>query len=270
LYQKKTGYIGVIITIIILILLVFLSNIDIENLSYVETVVSKIVMPIQNGVTYLKNKIAGNDSFFADIDNLKDENKELKQKNIKLEQQIRELEILKSENSTLKEYVGLKDKYKDYNTVPAYVINKDITNYNNIIVVNVGANDGIKANMTVIAEQGLVGHVISVTDTTAKIQTILDTSNIVSATISTTRESIITRGNLGENNLKATYIPTDAELIEGDNVETSGLGGIYPKGIHIGTIDKIYKTKNITDRYITIKPAVDLVKIETVLIITNQ
>jgi len=179
-------------------------------------------------------------------------------------------EILKSENATLKEYVGLKDRYTDYNTVPANVINKDITNYNNIVIVNVGANDGIKPNMTVIAEQGLVGHVISVTDNTSKIQTILDTSNTVSATISTSRESVIARGNLGEKNLKATYIPTDAELIEGDTLETSGLGGIYPKGIHIGTIEKIYQTKNITDRYITVKPAVDFVKIETVLIITNQ
>lgn len=270
MYQRKTGIIGVIITIIILILLVFLSNINIEKLSYIETAVSKIVMPIQNGITYLKNKISGNDAFFENIDNLKKENKELKQKNIALEQATRELEILKSENATLKEYVGLKDKYTSYSTVPAYVINKDITNYNNIIIVNAGANDGIKVNMTVIAEQGLVGHVISVTDTTAKVQTILDTSNTISATISTSRESIIARGNLGEKNLKATYIPTDAELLEGDNVETSGLGGIYPKGIRIGTIDKIYQTKNMTDRYITVKPSVDFIKIETVLIITNR
>ena len=270
MYKKKTGIIGVIITIIILILLVFLSNISIQKLSYVETAVSKIVVPIQNGITYLKNKIAGNDAFFANVDNLKAENKELKQKNIGLEQAVRELEILKAENATLKEYVGLKEKYNSYATVPANVINKDITNYNNVIIVNVGSNDGIKVNMTVIADQGLVGHVISVTDTTAKVQTILDTSNIVSATISTSRESVIARGNLGENNLKATYIPTEAELLEGDNVETSGLGGIYPKGIHIGTIDKIYQTKNITDRYITIKSAVDFLKIETVLIITNQ
>ena len=53
-------------------------------------------------------------------------------------------------------------------------------------------------------------------------------------------------------------------------METSGLGGIYPKGIHIGTISQIVNTKNITDRYAMINPAVDFSKLETVLVITNK
>ena len=57
MYKKKTGIVGIIITIIILIILVFISNMNIENLSYIENVVSTIVMPVQNGLTYLKNKI---------------------------------------------------------------------------------------------------------------------------------------------------------------------------------------------------------------------
>lgn len=267
MYKKKSGMLGIIITIIILILLVFLSNLNIQKLSYVENVFSKIVMPIQNGLTYIKNKMAGNKTFSADINNLKNENQELQEKNKELEQSLRELEILKSENATLKEYLGLKEKYGEYETIPAYIINKDITNYNNIIVINAGEKDGIEANMTVISDKGLVGHVISVTEDTAKVQTILDTSNTVSATVSSSREIIIARGNLGESNLKATYIPTDANLIEGDSVETSGMGGIYPKGIHIGTIDKVFVTKNITDRYATITPAVDFSTVETVLVI---
>lgn len=267
MYKKKSGMLGIIVTIIILVLLVFLSNLNIENLSYVESAFSKIVMPIQNGLTYLKNKVSGNNAFFADVNHLKNENEELKQKNTELEQAVRELEIIKSENATLKEYVGLKEKYGEYETVPAYIINKDITNYNNVMVINAGEKEGITVNMTVISDKGLVGHVISVTEDTAKVQTILDTSNTVSATVSTSREIVIARGNLGENNLKATYIPTDANLVEGDNVETSGMGGIYPKGIHIGTIDKVFVTKNITDRYATIKPAVDFSTVETVLVI---
>ena len=236
-------------------------------MSYVESAFSKIVMPIQNGLTYIKNKVAGNQSFFTDINNLQSENEELKQKNTELEQAVRELEILKSENATLKEYVGLKEKYGEYETVPAYIINKDITNYNNVMIINAGSNEGIEVNMTVISDKGLVGHVISVSEDTAKVQTILDTANTVSATMSSSREIVIARGNLGENNLKATYIPTDANIVEGDSVETSGMGGIYPKGIHIGTVDKVYATNNITDRYATITPAVDFSTVETVLVI---
>ena len=122
--------------------------------------------------------------------------------------------------------------------------------------------------MTVIADKGLVGHVISVTEKTAKVQTIVDTSNIVSGTLSTSRESIICRGILEDTNkLKGTYIPTEASLILEDNIETSGMGGIYPKGIHIGKIKQVVNTKNITDRYAIIETAVDFRKLETVLVI---
>ena len=65
------------------------------------------------------------------------------------------------------------------------------------------------------------------------------------------------------------YIPTDYNMIQGDSVETSGLGGIYPKGIHIGTVKKVENTQNITDRYAVIETAVDFDKLSTVLVITN-
>lgn len=269
MYKKKTGLAGIIITIVILVLLVILTNINITKLSYIENAFGNIVMPIQTGITYLKNKISGNHNFFADMNTLKEENAELKEKNSELEKSLRELEIIKAENTTLKEYLDLTDKYSTYTTVPAYIINKDISNYSDVFVINVGSQDGIEVDMTVIADKGLVGHIISVTDHTAKVQTIIDSSSTISATISTSKDSIICRGNLDDATLKATYIPTEATLVQGDSIETSGLGGIYPKGIHIGTIDQIVNKKNITDRYAVIKPAVDFEKINAVLVITN-
>lgn len=268
--NKKNGIIGIVITIVILILIVILSNIRIDNLSYVENAVATLIMPIQNGLTYLKNWLTGNDDFFTDISKLKEENKELKKANSDLEQSLRELEIIKSENETLKEYVNLKDKYSEYTTIPAYVINKDVSNYSNIIIINVGADDGIQQDMTVISDKGLVGHVISVTNSTAKVQTIIDVSSSISCTIKTSRDTIVAKGTLesGES-LKATYIPTDANVLEGDMIETSGLGGIYPKGILVGSIKQVTNTKNITDRYASIETAVNFDKLETVLVITK-
>ena len=219
-------------------------------------------------MTYLKNALAGNESFFTDINSLQAENETLKEKNSQLEQALRELEIIKAENDTLKEYVNLKDKYTEYTTIPAYVINKNISNYSDEIIINVGSKDGVKENMPVIADQGLVGHIISVTEDTAKVQTIVDTASTLSCTVSTSRDILVARGTLeAESTLKTTYIPTEATVLQGDNVETSGLGGIYPKGILIGTIQSVTSTKNITDRYATIKTAVDFSKLETVLVI---
>ena len=270
MYQKhKSGILGIVITIIVLILIVVFTNGE-SNSSFFQNGISKLVMPIQNGLTYLKNKISGNDTFFTDINNLEQENEELKNKNSELEQSLRELESIKAENETLREYLNLTEKYGEYETVPAYIINKDISNYSKTIIINVGSNDGIKEDMTVIADEGLVGHVVSVTDTTAQVQTIIDTGSSVSATMSSTDESIVCKGTLDSTTeLKAMYIPTDYNIIQGDSIETSGLGGIYPKGVHIGTVKKVEATKNITDRYAVIETAVNFDKLSTVLVITN-
>lgn len=268
--NKKSTVIGIIITSLILIFVVAVSNSKIEKISQIGKPFTSFTNSIQNGMVCLKNKIAGNDSFFINVEEMKSENENLKKKNIELEQSLRELEILKAENATLKEYVNLTDKYTEYTTYPAYVIQSDISNYSKIIIINAGKKDGIDVNMTVISDKGLVGHVISVTDDTAKVQTIIDTSSTVTSTISTTRDSIIAKGVIDSNNqLQASFIPTEANVLEGDSVETSGIGGIYPKGIHIGTIKKVVNTKNITNRYAIIETAVDFSKLETVLVITK-
>lgn len=254
-----------------LVVLVIVTNLDAENISGVENVFSRIVMPIQNGLTYIKNQIAGNDGFFTNINNLQNENNALKERNKELEESLRELEIIKAENTSLKEYMKMAEKYSEYTTIPADIINRDINNLSRTLVINVGSKDGIEKGMTVIAKEGLVGHIISVTENTSKVQTIIDSASTVSATISTTRDGILVRGMLEDSKtLKATFIPAEATLVQGDSVETSGMGGIYEKGIHIGTISGIANTKNITSRYANIKTAVDFNKIESVLVIKKS
>ena len=268
--NKKSGIIGIIITIIILILIVIFSNGE-KNTSFLENAASNLVMPLQNGLTYLKNKIKGNNTFFSDISNLKQENEELKKKNNELEQSLRELENIKTQNETLKEYLNLTEKYGEYKTIPGYVINKDISNYSKTIVINIGKNDGVEENMTVIGNEGLVGHIVSVTNSTSKVQTIIDTASSVSAVMGTTKEAIVCKGTLEEtSSLQANYIPTNENIVQGDSIETSGLGGIYPKGIHIGTVKKVTNTKNMIDRYAIIETAVNFEKLDTVLVITNK
>ncbi len=267
--KKRNDAIGIIITVVILVLLVFLSNLKIEKISYIENAFSKMIMPIQSGFTFIKNKLQGNNQYFASLDTLQEENNNLKKRNNELEEALRKLEMIESENKTLKEYLSLSEQYKQYETVPGYIINKDISNYSKIFVINVGSKNGIKKDMTVIAAEGLVGHVISVTDTTAKVQTLVDSSNIVSGTLENSGDNVICRGMLENNELKATYVSTSTTLTEGEKLYSSGMGGIYPKGVYIGTIKRIVENKNITDRSFIVKTAVDFENLETVLVIKN-
>ena len=269
--KNKAGLIGIIITVIVLIVVVVVSNISTGNLAFVQGVAGTIFVPIQNGIVFLKNKITGNEQENSNIASLQEENKNLKEENSKLQEQLRELEILKSENNTLKEYVNLKDKYSDFTTVPAYIIERSISNYEKIVVINVGTEDGVNINMPVISESGLVGYVISATNKTSKVQTIIDTASSVSANISNVQDSVILRGTLNNTEtVRATYIPADSTILQGDQVVTSGLGGIYPKGILIGTVKSVVNTKNEADRYAEIEVATDFSRLETVLVITQN
>lgn len=268
--NKKVGIVGIAITIIVLIILVILTNTDISTFSKPEGFFGNLVMPLQNGLTYLKNKISGNDSFFQDINALKTENKKLQEENNKLKEELKSLEIIKAENATLRAYNNMKTQYTEYETVPAYIINRDISNLSDTMVINVGTDNGIQVNMPVITSEGLVGYTISVTDKTAKVKPIIDASSSTSSQISTSRESVVAHGILGSSTtLKLMYIPTDADLVLGDTIETSGMGGIYPKGIIIGKIIEIVESKNVTERTAIVETAVDFSKLETVLVITQ-
>lgn len=267
--NNKSNAVGTIIAIILLLAVIIFSNIRTDRSYIITRAVSKIFMPVQNMFVYVKEKVSSHN--VEELSTLRDENNKLKEENAKLKEEERELEILKSENNTLKEYVNLKNKYGNYTTQPADVIERSYSNYDKIIVINQGSKSGLKVNMPVISESGLVGHIISVEENTAKVQTIIDTASTVSASISTIEQSILAKGTIADNNtLKATSIPTDSTILQGDDVVTSGLGGIYPKGILIGTISEVVNTKNQTDRFANVKTATNFDTLSTVLVITEQ
>lgn len=266
--NKKNGLVGIIVIIGILIILVITTNGNVNKFSKVENIFNKIVTPFQNGLVYLKNKIAKNDSFFENIDALKLENEELKKQNEELKNQLNGLQLIKSENEILRKYVNLAEKYSEYTTVGAYIINKNISNLSDVFIINVGTDQGVAANMAVIGEEGLVGHVISATSSTAKVQPIIDAASGVSGLTSSSRTNVVVRGQVDPNKeLKVYTLQAEDELVIGDTVETSGLGGIYPKGITIGTIKEIIETKNVAERYAILETKVDFKNLEYVLVI---
>lgn len=266
--NKKKGILGSLIMIGILIILIITTNGNISKFSKIENIFNKIVTPFQNGLVYLKNRLANNDSFFENIDNLKLENEELKKQNEELRAQLNELQLIKSENGVLREYVNLAEEYSEYTTIGAYIINKNISNLSDVFVINAGTNQGVEANMAVITKDGLVGYVISSTNNTAKVQPIIDAASSVIGQTDSAGTNVIISGQVdSDQELKVVTLQVEDGLIIGDTVKTSGLGGIYPKGITIGTIEEIVETKNVTERYAILKTQVDFKNLEYVLVI---
>lgn len=269
--NKKNGLIGILIMTSILIILVITTNGNINKFSGLENIFNKVVNPIQNGLVYIKNKMANNNGFFESIDALKEENQNLKKQNEELQIQLDELQLIKSENNILREYANLAEKYSEYTTVGAYIINKNTGNLSDVFVINAGKKQGITANMAVIGKDGLVGYIISSTSNTSKVQPIIDAASSVSGLASSSRTNVVVSGQVdSDKELKVQTLQVEDELIIGDVIETSGLGGIYPKGIKIGTVKEIIKTKNVSEKYAIIETKVDFKNLEYVLVIKNN
>lgn len=268
--KGKNSKVGIIITIILLVLLVIFTNVKNDVWGHITSPFTQIARSVQGGFYYLKNKIAKNDDYFLSVDELKKENEKLKKENEELRANNMELASVKAENKTLKEYNNLVDKYEDNTSIPGYIIQKDFSNYSKTIVINIGRKDGVEVGMTVVAEAGLVGHVISVEEKSSKVQTIVDTANAVSAEFVNTEKTLVTRGLLDTNNIvKGTYIDNDVVVNEGDTIVTSGVGGIYPKNITIGKVKDIINTKNKSNRYVYIETAVNFDNLSNILVLKD-
>lgn len=270
--ERLRKFILVLFIVFIFIIIGF-TNGNNRKVTIVESVLSSAVTLPQKGFTYLKNWITKDTDFFAQIDELKTENKRLKEENDELNAKLINYEVILSENSVLKEHVNLTESYPDYNVIVADIISESASNWEEVLVINRGGKDGVKPDMVVVAEEGLVGYVESVTNTTAKIVTILDPGNTVSVRTTRTRDSLTSKGNSSlsnENKVKLTKIPTDLTLVEGDRIETSGLGGRYQKGIPIGEVIKFTTKKNPIENEAVVKTYVDFNKLETVAIIVEE
>ena len=248
------------ISVLLMFVCIGLTNGKNRNVSAIEGFLSGIITIPQNGFKYLENWFSG-----SDIDKLKEENSNLKVENEKLKNKMIDYEILASENKTLKEQARIRDSYLDYDVVIANVISESASNWEEVYIINKGSKDGIKPSMTVITTDGLVGYIESVTENTSKIISILDAGNAVSARSTRTRDSVICKGNIAltdEEKLKVTSIPIGVEFIEGDKFETSGMGGVYPKGIAIGEVESFENKMNPLENEAILRTYVDFNKLD--------
>lgn len=263
-----------IILIIALFACINYTNGENRKVTIFEEAISDIITAPQRIIVYVKNyfKEDGN-IFFSNIETLKEENNKLKNENKNLKEKMLEYEVLLAENEVLKKHVKLADLYPNYSVIVADIIMDSGTSWDFTYTINKGSKDGIMPNMAVIAEEGLVGYIESVTNNTAKVVSILDAGNAISARVTRTRDAVISKGSisLAKNmQMRITNIPTGVTLVESDKIETSGLGGIYPKGILIGKIKSFKQKNNPIENEAIVESFVDFNKLETVAIIKTS
>ena len=271
LFSNKYFIIIFAVTILLLITLVFSINRSYETKAS-DNIVVRITMPIQKFVYNISSGVNDFFSHFGDTAKLKTENDKLKEQIAKLKSDISRNKSYKDENERLRSLLSLSDTYSDFKLVAANVTGKDSSQWFLSITIDKGTDDGLKMSDAVITYDGLVGHITDIGKNWARITTILDSKSTVAVIVERTQDLATVDGNidLSEKGLcKMTYISKDSTVTVGDIAKTSGLGGVYPKGLMVGKIKEIHSENQGVSQYADIEPAVNFDKIFEVMVITN-
>ena len=200
------------------------------------------------------------------------ENEKLKTKVQELEEKLVDYENVKRENDQFREFLELKQNNPDYNFEPATVIGRDATNRFASFTIDKGSLDGIEMSDPVITSDGLVGIVWEVGLTYSHIRTILDISVEVGVYNIYTRDSGIVSGDIalsGDSLCKLSYLPKNSGIAAGDLVVTSGIGGVFPKDLRVGTVRSVELDGNGLSLSAVIEPSADVANVTDVLVIKS-
>lgn len=185
------------------------------------------------------------------------------------------IQALQKENKELKANLQLKDSLTDYKTVSAVVISRTPSTWDSQLIINQGLNAGVKKNSPILDSKGLIGKVSQVSNTSSKV-TLISNMNSDSdrfpVQVTGNQEvvnGIISSYDSNKNQLVLDELTSTVNVKKGSLVQTSGLGGILPKGLYVGKVVSVRDDTYGVAKEIYIQPAADLTDISSVLAVTE-
>ncbi len=171
------------------------------------------------------------------------------------------------EAQRLRSLLALQDDY-DFNFVAARVIGREQIGLSSTILINKGSADGLKVGMPVMAALGLVGRVIDASWHSAKVLPLIDENSNIDAIVQRNRTQGMIRG-AGSRGCVLKYISKIQDVQEGDIIISSGIGGVFPKGMMIGQVNHVDRLDAGLFLRINVTPSIDFSKLEEVLVATS-
>ncbi|MEJ2588929.1 MAG: rod shape-determining protein MreC [Deltaproteobacteria bacterium] len=230
-----------------------------------EQLIIDITAPFQK---FTKKTIQSIEKFWLDYFYLVD----VRRENMRLQN---EIDAYRMENSRYREMLAthqrlqalLKFKERiDEPAVAAQVIARDPTGWFRSVIIDKGKRSGLKWDMPVVNASGVVGRVVSVSAHYAKVLLIIDQNSAVDCLDQRTRDRGMVKG-LSTEVCEMDYVAESAGVAEGDLVVTSGLGGVFPKGLPVGIISNVSKRPGEFFKHVEVLPSVDFSKLEEVLVV---
>jgi rod shape-determining protein MreC len=230
-----------------------------------EAVTFGVFAELQRGASAVTGSVSRTWGEYIGLRQVRAENDTLKRQLADAQIQIQEQRALADRTRSLAQLLELRDGL-DVKTTAAEIIGAGSTPDFRTVTIDKGSQQGLAIDMAVIAPAGVVGRVVMPSPRASKVQLLIDRNAAAGALVARSRAQGVVVGT-GETRLRMDYVSTAADVVIGDTVVTSGIDGIYPKGLVIGRIDSIDKTSGAWQ--IGVVPAVDFSSLEQVLVVLS-
>lgn len=270
-FSKKT-VITILVAVLIALVLAILSAVSGGKISPVGSLVNIIAKPFQSAGTAITDFFEDRAARSLRYDDMEKENEELRNKVAELETTVREREAMEKENKELRAALGLRDKDTVMVFESAEIVAKNADNWSRSFTINKGSSSDIEVNDCVIVAEGMVGYVSEVGNTWATVTAVTDTTMEAAAIASRTRDVASAEGEfelMSEGKFRLSYLSKDTQIREGDVIETSGVGGLFPKGIVLGRVEEVRNETHGISKYAVISPVYDLDRVNHVMVVTS-
>jgi len=268
--EKSSASIGLLIVLVVLALsitTVWFREGDSGPIHRARLGMLAVSAPVQAGGEVVTRPIRGFIAWSSDLGVSRSQLEALRTQNVELRRRVSTLEEARLENIRLKKLAGFTQA-SNTKSVGARVIGRPTNQWEGVITIDRGTADGIAAGMPVVGAQGLLGQTVGVTKHAAKVRLITDPQSGVASMIQSTRAEGVVRGSI-EGKLTLDFVSAETTVRAGDVVISSGMGGVYPKGLIVGEVTRVRSAPSALYQDIEVTPSGRLTGLEEVLVLVS-
>ena len=273
LFRNKYIVALIVITLLIVVLMA-ISSLGQNSVHTFERIGGTLVSPFQKAFTAVGDWCSDVSDYFKSKKSLQDKNEEYEATIAMLQSRLAAMADLENENKALKDMLSIQETEVAYSVTSAEVIAKESGPWFSVFTIDKGLVHGIKLNQpVVVGSNGLVGQVSEVGLNWSKVVSIINSDSAAGALVARTRDVCMVEGdvNLEQQGLcKVTFIAENSGISVGDYIETSGIGGIYPKGLLIGVVKEVISAEEDGSSYAILEPTVGFNRISQVFVLDTE
>ncbi len=235
-----------------------------------------VISPLQEVVSKVTHPIGNFFSTLIRLPSIRHERDTLRERVDALETQLAETRADQARLTDLESLLGLQESLgPKISTTAAQVIANGVSNFEWTITIDKGSSDGIAENMAVVASAGLVGHVVRVGTDSSIVQLIIDPDSSVAGRLDVSRQTGLLSGQ-GPSDLQMSLVEPTVEVAPDEHVVTAGYRianvaeSLYPPNVLIGTVSRVLDEDSATEKFLTVRPAVDFSSLSLVLVVLSR